>query len=121
MKKIYVADDERSILDALEFMLVEEGYQVRTSSKGYELLRLKSDLPDLIVLDLLLSGEDGRQICKKLKMQENTRNIPIVMISAHPNVMLSVKECGADDFIPKPFDMHELLTVVSKYCDAPSN
>lgn len=121
MKKIFVVDDERSILEALEFMLIAEGYDVRTTSKGSDLLKLNQNLPDVILLDLLLSGEDGRQICRKLKARDITRNIPIVMISAHPNASVSVKECGADDFLSKPFDIKDLLSVINKYCNSTSN
>lgn len=116
MKKVYVVDDERGILEALEFMLQEEGYAVRTSSSGSALLRLDGDLPDLIVLDVLLSGEDGREIARKLKSQDKTKKIPIIMISAHPNAAFTVRDCGADDFLPKPFEIQELLDKVEKYC-----
>lgn len=116
MKKVFVVDDERSILEALEYMLIDEGYSVKTASRGTELLKLNNDLPDVIVLDVLLSGEDGREIARKLKNQERTKNIPIVMISAHPNAQFTIKDCGADDFLPKPFDIQELLNKVEKYC-----
>lgn len=116
MKKIFVVDDEKSILDALEFMLTEEGYLVKTSARGSDLLKLNSDLPDVIILDVLLSGEDGREIARKLKLDYHTRDIPIVMISAHPNARESVKACGADEFISKPFDIDGLLSTVEKHC-----
>lgn len=114
-KKIFVVDDERSILEALEFMLIEEGYDVKTASKGNALLRLNGDLPDLILLDVLLSGEDGRDIARQLKKEENTKHIPIIMISAHPNAASTIRECGADDFLPKPFDIDDLLRIVEKH------
>ncbi len=117
MKKVFVVDDERSILEALEFMLQEEGYDVRTASRGTALLQLNGDLPDVIVLDVLLSGEDGREIAKRLKSQEKTKNIPIIMISAHPNAERTIKECGADAFLPKPFDIEELLHIVDSSCN----
>lgn len=117
-RKIFVVDDERSILEALEFMLLEEGYDVKTASKGNALLRLDSDLPDVILLDVLLSGEDGREIAWKLKHQDKTKNIPIIMISAHPNAETSIRECGADDFLPKPFDIDDLLHIVEKHSNA---
>lgn len=120
MKKIVVVDDERSILDALDFMLSGEGYHVRTASHGNELLRLTNDKPDLIILDLLISGEDGRQICRMLKTREDTKDIPVIMISAHPNAKHYIKECGADDFLSKPFDMNEFLKVISIYCSRSS-
>lgn len=115
MKKIFVVDDEKSILEALEFMLLEEGYEVKTASRGSVLLRLDGDLPDLIVLDVLLSGEDGREIARELKKKDKTKNIPIIMISAHPNADRTIKECGADEFLPKPFDIESFLNMVEKY------
>jgi DNA-binding response OmpR family regulator len=115
MKKIFVVDDERSILEALEFMLLEEGFDVRTASRGSALLDLDNELPDVILLDVLLSGEDGREITRRLKKQERTRNIPIIMISAHPNAQQSVRDCGADDFLPKPFDIDDLLDKVKQH------
>lgn len=115
LKKVFVVDDEKSILEALEYMLLEEGYLVKTASHGSALLRMDKELPDVILLDMLLSGEDGRDITRKLKREEKTRNIPVIMISAHPNAQKSVRECGADDFLPKPFDIDELLQVVDKY------
>jgi DNA-binding response OmpR family regulator len=119
MKKIFVVDDERSILEALEFMLQEEGYDVRTASRGTSLLQLTENLPDVIVLDVLLSGEDGREIARQLKSQEKTKNIPIIMISAHPNVERTVRDCGADAFLPKPFDIEELLRIVAFNTEKP--
>src|SRR3954463_15797157 len=91
---ILVVDDDPGILDALRFLFEEEGYQVQTSEKGDYAEALHEDnggLPDLIVLDVLLSGKDGREICRKLKSRADTRHIPIVMISAHPDADRSTK------------------------------
>jgi len=65
------------------------------------------------VLDILLSGKDGRAICRKLKSQADTRHIPIVMISAHPDAEQSVTAVGADAFVAKPFAIDELLNTVA--------
>lgn len=118
-KKILVVDDDPDILDALRFMLEDSGYEVKTTEKGEYAENLRDTnggLPDVIILDVLLSGKDGRLICQKLKSQEDTRHIPIIMISAHPNAKQSVSAVGADDFMAKPFDMDELLTKIAKYC-----
>jgi len=118
-KKILVVDDDPDILDALRFMLEDSGYEVKTTEKGEyaEYLRdTNGGLPDVIILDVLLSGKDGRLICQKLKSQEETKRIPIIMISAHPNAKQSVTAVGADDFIAKPFDMDELLAKIAQYC-----
>ena len=118
-KKILVVDDDPDILDALRFLLEDAGYEVKTTEKGEYAENLRDTnggLPDVIILDVLLSGKDGRLICQKLKNQEDTKRIPIIMISAHPNAKQSVSAVGADDFIAKPFDMDELLAKIAKYC-----
>ena len=113
---ILVVDDDPGILDALRFLFEDEGYRVQTSEKGdyAEALHDNGGLPDLIVLDILLSGKDGREICRKLKSQADTRHVPIIMISAHPDAERSTKDVGADAFVAKPFAIDHLLTVVEK-------
>jgi DNA-binding response OmpR family regulator len=112
---ILVVDDDPGILDALRFLFEEEGYRVQTSEKGDYAEALHDEnggLPDLIVLDILLSGKDGRDICRKLKRQVDTRHIPIVMISAHPDAERSTRDVGADAFVAKPFSIDHLLQTV---------
>jgi CheY-like chemotaxis protein len=112
---ILVVDDDPGILDALRFLFEEEGYRVQTSEKGdyaEALHDANGGLPDLIVLDILLSGKDGRDICRKLKSKPDTRHIPIVMISAHPDAERSAREVGADAFVAKPFAIDDLLGLV---------
>lgn len=113
MKKILVVDDEKDILEAVKIVLEEYGFNVETSTRGDEIETRSANLPDLILLDVLLSGKDGRHIAKKLKLQEHTRHIPIIMMSAHPTAHLSIKEYLADDFLPKPFEIDELLEKVN--------
>jgi len=118
LKKILVVDDDPDILDALQMTLEDAGYSVTTTEKGEYAENLRDtngNLPHLIILDVLLSGRDGRTICQRLKRQENTKHIPIIMISAHPNARQSVKDVGADDFLAKPFDIDELLAMVAQY------
>src|SRR5215467_7827625 len=100
-KKILVVDDDPDILDALQFLLEDAGYEVKTTEKGEYAENLRDTnggLPNVIILDVLLSGKDGRLICQKLKSQQDTEHIPIIMISAHPNARQSVAAVGADDF-----------------------
>jgi DNA-binding response OmpR family regulator len=117
-KKILVVDDDLDILDAMRFMLEYAGYKVTTSEKGEYAENLhdtNGGLPNVIILDVLLSGKDGRLICQKLKSQEETKHIPIIMMSAHNNAKRSVTMVGADDFLAKPFDVDELLAKIAKY------
>ena len=116
MTKILVVDDDESILDAISLVLEEEGYIVETTLKGEETYtKIASFKPDVIVLDVLMSGSDGRQICKRLKKDPIIKRIPVIMISAHPTAKYSVMECGADDFLAKPFDTNCLLEKVEKF------
>lgn len=121
-KRILVIDDDQGILDAFEAMLDSVGYVVQTSRNADSVKRLDSaSLPDLILLDVLLSGQDGRDVAKYLKGQKKTKSIPIIMVSAHPGIDKSVKESGADDFLPKPFDMDILLEKIEKFIGKSDN
>jgi DNA-binding response OmpR family regulator len=114
-KKILIVDDEPDILEFLAVILEDEGYSVAKTDKGYTLEKLPQEaLPDLILLDMLLSGKDGRVIVKRLKSQEQTRHIPVIMFSAHPSAEQTAREAGADDFIAKPFDIDDLLNRVAR-------
>jgi CheY-like chemotaxis protein len=115
-KKILVVDDEPDILEFIQVILEEEGYEVLTSVKGEFLEQLRNGgLPNLILVDVLLSGKDGREIVKHLKSQEETRHIPVIMFSAHPSAEQTAREAGAEDFVAKPFEIDELLAKVTKY------
>jgi CheY-like chemotaxis protein len=115
-KRILIIDDEPDILAFLSAMFEDVGYNVATSERGDYIDKLNTGpLPDVILLDMLLSGSDGREIARRLKSQEETDHIPIIMTSAHPFAQQEAKECGADDFLAKPFEMDELLDVVEKY------
>jgi CheY-like chemotaxis protein len=113
-KKVMVADDDPAILDVMRMMLEFEGYEVSTTPNGATILKMEMDLPDLLLLDIRMSGTDGRDICRKLKQDEKTRNIPVVLVSASRDIEQSAFEAGADDFIAKPFEMIELLQKIEK-------
>ncbi len=95
-------------------VLTDEGYRVQTSLNGRCLQRIESDLPDLILLDVLLQGEDGRELCQQLKGREQTRHIPVILFSAHITANSAIEVCGADDFLAKPFRIQELLAIVAR-------
>ncbi|CAN5166886.1 hypothetical protein BH09PAT1_BH09PAT1_4410 [soil metagenome] len=115
-KKILVVDDDRDILEPIELLLSLEGYMVQTTTKGEQIYgEVASFKPDLILLDVLMSGSDGRTICKNLKADSAVNAIPIIMMSAHPSAKSDSERCGADDFIAKPFDIPDLLAIIKKY------
>lgn len=115
-KKILVVDDEPDILEFLLELLEQEGYTVAITEKGEYLEQLQQDsLPDIILLDVLLSGKDGREIVKYLKSREETRHVPVIMFSANPGAEKTAREAGADDFVAKPFEIDEILAKITKY------
>lgn len=117
--KVLVADDDPAICDAVQFMLEEEGYDVDTTVNGETIYKMEKNYPDILLLDIWMSGQDGREICKFLKKRESTKNIPIVMVSASRDIEESAKDAGADDFLAKPFRMDDLLSKIAKYVNAP--
>ena len=116
MKKILIVDDDEGVLGALEMLLSDEGYKVKSAmSESQAFKEVYEFKPDMIILDVLLSGNDGRTICKKLKNDPATLDIPIVMASAHPTAEREIKKYKADDFLAKPFGLQELNEKLSKY------
>ncbi len=116
--KILVADDDPGIVDALQMVLEDANYEVYTTTNGHTVRKVSDELPDVILLDIWMSGEDGRDICRYLKSKQTTKNIPIIMISATGDLAQSAKAAGADDFLPKPFQMEHLLQKVEKHLRA---
>ena len=115
-KKILVVDDEPDIVEFVQVILEEEGYAVAITDKCECLEKLQDDgLPDLILLDVLLSGKDGWKIVEFLKSQEETKHIPIIMFSAHPSAEETAQQAGAEDFIAKPFSIDVLLSKIARY------
>jgi two-component system alkaline phosphatase synthesis response regulator PhoP len=114
-KSILVVDDEEDILELLRFNLSREGYQVSCSPAGEDALsRIRSHIPDLIVLDLMLPGVDGLEVTRHLKGDSKTKDIPIVMLTAKGEEadIVTGLELGADDYITKPFSPRILVARV---------
>ena len=109
-----IADDDPGIVDAVEMILEFEGYQVSSTVNGATVLDIKDELPDLLLLDIWMSGQDGREICRKLKKDVKLKNIPVIMISASRDIAGSAMASGADDFLAKPFEMNDLLGKIEK-------
>lgn len=122
MSKILVIDDDLDILSVMEVLLSMKGFNVEVTAKGENTFpKIDSFKPDLILLDVLISGHDGRIICKQLKANEETRHIPVIMFSAHPGAAATISDYGADDFISKPFDVNHLISKVNKQLEMSHN
>lgn len=112
MKKILIIEDDEHIVELLKFNVENNGYLVSTASDGNDgYNKAVNDLPDLILLDLMLPGIDGIDICNKLKNKDRTKDIPIIMLTAkgHETDKILGLEIGADDYIVKPFSVRELM------------
>jgi two-component system alkaline phosphatase synthesis response regulator PhoP len=115
MSKILVIEDEKNILELVSFNLEREGFQVISTMDGTSGLEMaREELPDLIILDVMLPGMNGLEVCRELHQDPATGNIPVVILSARAEELDKVLglEMGADDYIVKPFSPRELLARV---------
>lgn len=110
-KKILVVDDERDIVDMLQYNLSKAGFDIVTASTGNEALSKVNTLPDLILLDIMMPDMDGWEVCRILKRQKRTALIPIIFLTARDDEIDEVVglELGAEDYITKPITMAKLL------------
>ncbi len=112
---IFVIDDEEDILDLVDYNLAKEGFQISRFTTGEAALEgVKREKPDLVLLDLMLPGVDGLEICRQLKRNKDYSEIPIIMLTAkgEESDIVSGLELGADDYITKPFSPKVLLARV---------
>lgn len=110
-----VADDDPAILDALTLLLEDEGYNVVPTVDIETVPRIQESKPDVLLLDIWMSGINGGEICKILKKEIETASIPVIMISANRDTEEIAREAGADDFLLKPFDIDDLLSKIKKH------
>lgn len=114
MRRILAVDDDKDILEILQYILEDSGYEVETLSDGHFLFeKIKAHAPDLILLDIMLGNLDGRELCKAVKTTDETHDIPVILISASHTVSDSMnKKGGPNAFIAKPFDIDDLLSAI---------
>ena len=117
-KKILVVEDQESLLKLESILLTSRGFEVRGVSDGQAALAaLEDEIPDLMLLDIMLPDMDGFEICRMVKEKERTRKIPVIMVTARKSSMdiqLS-KEVGADAYITKPFKSAMLIETIQKF------
>ncbi len=120
MAKILVVDDDTKIQMVIRIMLQKKGYEVKCASSGLEAFQeIPTFGPDLVMLDVMMPGMDGYEVCRKLKSSENTKNIPVIMLTAlgMGEDFEKAIENGADWYIVKPFNSRQLLSRVSMLLD----
>ena len=120
-ERILVVEDERSIADLVAEALKRQGYRVETAGDGDQALEAaETTLPDLIILDLMLPKLDGWEVCRRLREEETTKRIPVIMLTARRDEkdVVAGLELGADDYLRKPFSLAELLARVKAHLRA---
>jgi DNA-binding response OmpR family regulator len=113
--RILVLDDDADIGTMIKMMLEYKGYSVTVSDRAESAQEtMRSGDVDLVIMDMLLSGVNGTDLCREFKKDKATSTIPIIMISAHPNAKEICLQAGADEFISKPFDMNDILSKIDR-------
>lgn len=113
---ILVVDDDPDIGIMIKTMLEYHGYSVVVTDRPEKAEELLASMHfDLLIMDMLLSGMNGMDICARLKKNETLSTVPVIMISAHPNAREICINAGADDFVSKPFDMEEMLAKIAQF------
>jgi two-component system response regulator VicR len=116
-KRILVIDDDEDILEILHIIFQDDGYNVAISNSSEAAERIHELSPDLILLDINITGsaKNGAKICAEVKERYPSRQTPVVLISAEMDISIIARECGADSFVRKPFDIYQLLMQVKKF------
>lgn len=118
--KILIVDDEPDVIDFLKKRLEASGYEVLSAADGVEGFKVaKAEVPDLILLDILMPHRDGFAMLADLRSEESVRNIPVVIVSAkgESTSIFQGQELGAVDYIIKPYEFEELLRYIKKYTE----
>jgi len=121
MPKILIIDDDPDIRMLMNVLMKKQGYEVETAfNKEDALIKLQKFQPSVILLDVLLSGADGRELCKQIKQTPDLQTVPVIMISAHPGAAENINSYGADDFISKPINSENLLLKIKRLVNVPN-
>ncbi|RYF88893.1 MAG: response regulator [Chitinophagaceae bacterium] len=113
---VLILDDDPDLSMLMETILKFNDYNVRSCTNVPTFKKLMSQVePTLIIMDMFLADQDGKDVCRELKADESTRLISIMMVSAHPDADRSCREAGANDFLIKPFDIDDFTAKVASY------
>ena len=114
MNKLLILDDSDDLLYAMKYILENNGYIVKIlNHAGNISSEIIEFVPDIVILYVNLGDENGREICKKIKMNPETKDLPVILFSSYPKSLDNYRECLADDTIEKPFDLKYLLQKIS--------
>lgn len=115
-KLVHVVEDDDDIRFIVEYILIESGYMVESSANVKDFYKsLEDSIPNLVLLDVMLPDGNGIDICRDLKERASTKDVNIIMMSAHAAEKAVLEEACSDDFISKPFDLDDLLKHVKRF------
>jgi DNA-binding response OmpR family regulator len=110
---ILIVEDSENILDLLELMVELQGWKSSSLKNIDHFMEAVEEVrPDVILMDMLLSGANGCDACRAVKNSDSHKHTPVVMMSAHPEAAIETREAGADYFIDKPFDMEQMISLL---------
>ncbi|QJD96689.1 response regulator [Mucilaginibacter robiniae] len=121
MRKILILDDDADILDVMQEALQYEGFEVAVASGTDNIFSLlNKHQPDLLMVDYILNGINGGELCHQVKADQHTRQLPVIIVSAYPKVFKSLGYYGCNAFMPKPFDLDELTSTITNLINTSS-
>lgn len=110
MNRVLLLDNDEGVLDMMQEALSYGGFEVKAISQTNNIIpEIDKYHPDLVILDYILTGVNGGELCHQIKANKKTAELPVVLVSAYPRVLKSLGDYGADDFISKPFDLDDFL------------
>lgn len=113
--RVLIVDDDPAIVDAITLILEDEGYAV-AATPGGDVVRIAEQVqPNIVLLDIRLSGQDGRDVCRALKTSAKTAHVPVLMISANQHGAAFAQQACADDYLAKPFELDDILSKVATW------
>ena len=119
MNKILILDDSRDMLETFRLIFEMNGDDIKTAHNRDAFQQILGGwLPHIIVMDVFLHGEDGREICQQLKLHPHTRDIPVILMSANPNKLKDFQDFNASGVLEKPFNISDLMLTVKSHVTA---
>jgi len=115
MKKIVLVDDDEPIRDIFHIVFKDSEYDLTNLENGEKIINNELETPDLFILDKQISGTNGLDVCRFIKKNEKYKRVPVIMLSASPDIVELAKDAGADEAISKPFSLKQLRATISKY------
>lgn len=111
-KKVLIIENDRDIRQIVEFILEDQGFETLSFPEPANLLEIVPFAPDLILLDEFINSRPGHRLCRQIKQVDTLKTIPVIILSTANDIELIVSECGANDYIRKPFDVEDMVLKV---------